>query len=63
MTIYLILGFTSNSNRVAGEKLYHGHNREEAMAELTNPSEVFVRKELHELTTPVVEKHFTGSMT
>lgn len=57
MRHFVVLGFTSNSQKVAGEILYLGNDREEALAAVNKPGKGFIRQELYELATPQIRRH------
>lgn len=63
MRHFVVLGFTSNSQKEAGELLHLGADRSQAIESVNTPDEEFVRKELYELSVPNVRRHAVLSET
>jgi hypothetical protein len=57
MRQFLVLGFKTNSGKETGEQVHLGADRGKAI-EVTNKPDAFTRKELFELATPHITRHF-----
>lgn len=58
MRHFIVLGFSSHSKKEAGESLYLGEDRGEAIAVANKLESSYARKELYELATPHMRRHF-----
>lgn len=63
MRQFIVLGFSSNSKSEAGESLYLGGDRGEAIAVANKPEASYARKEVYELATPHLRRHFESEPT
>jgi len=58
MRKFIVLGFSTNSNKDPGELLYLGSDRGEALAVSGEETEGYCRKEVYELAIPMVRRSF-----
>ncbi len=58
MRHFIVLGYTSNSQKVAGKVLHMGNDRETALGVVNKRSGKLIRQELYVMTHPEIRRHF-----
>lgn len=61
MRQFIVLGFATNSKTDSGESLYLGSDRGQALEIAGEQTEQYCRKEIYELATPMVRRHFAAA--
>ena len=58
MRHFIVLGYTSNSKKMAGKVLHMGNDRETALKAVNERSGELIRQELYVMTNPEIRRHF-----